>query len=316
MDWTGRTVLVTGASSGIGRAVAVDLARRGATVGLLARSRESLEAVAASCRGYRGATVVLPADVGDPGAVESALARLAGPGRVDAVVHAAGVVEIGAFETVPPDLFDAVLRTNLGGTVATVRAALPRLRPHRGTLVVVGSMLGEVPAPLMSAYVTAKHGVHGLVHTVQAEVGRGGPRVVLVEPAAVRTPIYRKAGTTAGFHGAPIPPVVAPRRAAARVVRALERPRRTVRVGALVRPAVALHRTLPAVYDAVARQTAVRWGLDHSSPTPATPGAVRSPRPAENAVDPGPTRRRLADLLPVPGRRLRLTTRAPGTREA
>ncbi len=249
---TGATVLVTGATSGVGRALTLALARAGVTVGAVARSAEALEALAAATAGEPGTVLPLPADVADPDAVAEAVAVLTSAGPLDAAVHAAGVVDIGRFEDVPPELFDGVLRTTLGGTVVVTRAVLPHLRRSGGPLVVLGSMLGEVPSPLMSAYVTAKHGVHGLVRSLQAELGRSGPPVVLVQPSAVRTPIYTKAGTQAGGRGAPVPPVVDPEQVAARVLAALDRPRRTVRVGPLVGPAVALYRLLPGAYEALA----------------------------------------------------------------
>ncbi len=312
---TGATVLVTGATSGVGRALTLALARAGATVGAVARSAEALEGLAAATAGEPGTVLPLPADVADPDAVAEAVAVLTSAGPLDAAVHAAGVVDIGRFEDVPPDLFDGVLRTTLGGTVVVARAVLPHLRRSGGPLVVLGSMLGEVPSPLMSAYVTAKHGVHGLVRSLQAELGRTGPPVVLVQPSAVRTPIYTKAGTQAGAHGAPVPPVVDPEKVAARVLAVLDRPRRTVRVGPLVRPAVALYRLLPGAYEALARQSATRLGLDHAVPVAPTPGAVHRPQPADDVLHGPPVRRRLRDLVrPGAGPRARLSAPSRGTR--
>ena len=309
MRWSGRTVLVTGASSGIGRAAAAALAADGARVGLLARSGPALDEVAAECRDRAGRTVVLPADVADAAAVGTAVRRLADGVGIDAVVHAAGVVEIGACEDVPADLFEAVVRTNLLGTAVVVRTTLPFLRESRGVLVVLGSMLGEVPAPLMSAYVASKHGVHGLVRTLQAERGRARPRIVLVQPAAVRTPIYRKAGTRTGVRGAPVPPVLDPERVAAAVLTALEKPRRTMRIGALNRPAVLLHRLAPGLYDPISRQVATRFGLDLGDPVPPTPGAVLAPLPEEDTVVGPPVRSRLRSLAFGRPRRLGLGRR-------
>lgn len=297
MRWSGRTVLVTGASSGIGRAVAEALVGEGARVGLLARSGPALEEVADRCRARAGRTLVLPADVADADEVRAAVDRLADGVGIDAVVHAAGVVQVGAFEDVPTDLFEAVVRTNLHGTATIARATLPWLEESRGVLVVLGSMLGEVPGPLMSAYVASKHGVHGLVRTLQAERGRRPPRIVLVQPAAVRTPIYRKAGTLTGARGAPVPPVLDPERVAAAVLTALEEPRRTLRIGALNGPAVLLHRLAPRLYDPLSRQLATRFGLDVGDPVPPTPGAVLDPIPAEDAVAGPPVRARWRSVL-------------------
>ncbi|MGL5853492.1 MAG: SDR family NAD(P)-dependent oxidoreductase, partial [Phycicoccus sp.] len=222
-------VLVTGASSGIGRATAHELASRGRRLVLVARSQASLDEVAMECAVLGGRAVPHPADVADRDEVDRAVAvAVAEFGRLDAVVHAAAVISYGRFEDLPPEHFDAVVRTNLIGTGNVARTTLRHFRDHGGgRLVVVGSLLGEISAPYMSSYVTSKWGVHGLVRSIQAEV-RHEPAVdvTLVAPGAVDTPIYRQAGTVLGRHGSPPPPVIRPETVARRIVKALDRPKR------------------------------------------------------------------------------------------
>ncbi|MGL5816216.1 MAG: SDR family NAD(P)-dependent oxidoreductase [Phycicoccus sp.] len=282
-------ILVTGASSGIGRATAHELASRGHPLVLVARSATTLEEVALECAVLGGRAITHVADVADRDDVErAAAAALAEFGRLDAVVHAAAVISYGRFEDLPPEHFDAVVRTNLIGTGNVARTALRHFRAHGGgRLVVVGSLLGEISAPFMSSYVTSKWGVHGLVRTIQAEVRHEpGVDVTLVAPGAVDTPIYRQAGTVLGRHGSPPPPVVRPETVARRIVKALDRPKQQVDVGPANRLLVAAFRLLPVVHDAVAAPAMRRLGLSRDDGVPPTPGNVFEPAPEGNAVRP------------------------------
>ena len=283
--------VVTGASSGIGRATALRLAREGVDLVLTGRSLPALEEVADVCRA-RGVTAsVVELDVRDDEAVGRVVAEAAevhGSGLV--VVHSAAVVAYGTFEEVPTDVMSAVVATNVLGTVSVARAALQAFRrTGGGHLVVVGSLLGEVAAPLMSAYVLSKWAVHGLVRTLQIETrDRAGTSVSLVAPGGVDTPIYRQAATILGRHGSPPPPVSTADDVANRVVRVLRRPRRLTHVGAANPIVVAGFRLFPAVYDAVATPALRTFALDAWGGLASTSGNVDRPRhPA-----PPPTGRR------------------------
>src|SRR3954447_22259044 len=146
------TVLVTGGSSGIGRATALQFAGRGARLVLVARGRPALEEAAAEVRAAGAAEVVVcPADVTDEAAVRTVVdGTVSRFGRLDVVVHAAQVMAYGRVEDVPPGVFSAVVRTAPDGTANVARAALPVFRRQgRGHLVVVSSLLASVAAPLM-----------------------------------------------------------------------------------------------------------------------------------------------------------------------
>lgn len=285
----GRTVLVTGASSGIGRATAGLLASRGANVVLVARSAESLAEAERECRtaaagGTR--TMVVTADVADADSVDEALdAAVERFGRLDAVVHSAAVLAYGRFEDVPAEVFDTALSVTLGGTVNTTRSALRHFRAQGGgSLVVVGSLLGKIATPYMSSYVTAKWAVHGLVRTVQIETrAEPGIDVSLVSPGGVNTPVYRQAGSYLGWHGRPPPPVDPPERVARAVVAAVERPRRETSVGLANPVAVLGFRVLPGVYDVLVTPL-MRLGGISRDPAPASSGNVLEPQPDGNAV--------------------------------
>jgi NAD(P)-dependent dehydrogenase (short-subunit alcohol dehydrogenase family) len=285
----GKTVVVTGASSGIGRATARLLASRGANVVLVARSPVSLAEAEQECRAVAapGArTLVVVADVADGDAVDEALDTAAARfGRLDAVVHSAAVLAYGRFEDVPADVFDTALTVTLGGTANTVRSALRHFRGQDGgSLVVVGSLLGKIATPYMSSYVTAKWAVHGLVRTVQIETRtEPGIHVSLVSPGGVNTPVYRQAGTYLGWHGRPPPPVDPPERVARAVVAAVERPRRETSVGLANAVALLGFRALPGVYDLLVTPLMRLGGISRDE-APASPGNVLEPQPSGDAV--------------------------------
>jgi len=197
--------LVTGASSGIGRASAVRFAAQGARVVLLSRSSEALAQVEAECvRAGAGATLVAVADVGRQEQVEDALARAVDAfGRVDVCVHAAAVAAYGRLDLMPAEVFDRVIDTNVKGTAHVARAMLGHFRNReRGTLILLGSLLGRISTPYMSAYGVSKWAVRGFARTMTLEV-LDLPHVHVCEvwPGSVNTPVYSRAPTTPAGSG-------------------------------------------------------------------------------------------------------------------
>lgn len=249
-----RVVLVTGASSGIGRAVCLALADRGDILVLVARRQRELEDVAEVCadRGA-GRVLVKPADVADLDAWEAVFAEAVEElGCVDVVVHAAAVAAYGRFADVPPEVFDRVQEINVRGTANVARSSVRLFGTQgRGHLVVIGSLVGTISTPNLSPYVTSKWAVHGLTRTLQAEYQRGPVSVSLVEPGGVSTTIYDKAASYLGVQGKPPPPVYGVQRVARAVVGVIDRPRRERPVG-LLNPLVTTgFRLLPSVFDRV-----------------------------------------------------------------
>src|SRR5215213_9007212 len=151
-----RTVLITGASSGIGRATAIELAGCSDRLVLLARGKHALEETAEQARAAgAGEVVVAAVDVIDEAAlrraVDDAVERW---GRLDAVVHAAQVMAYGRIEDLPAEVYETVVDTALHGTANLARAVIPRFREQeRGSLVVVSSLLASVATPLMGSYI-------------------------------------------------------------------------------------------------------------------------------------------------------------------
>ncbi len=276
-------VVVTGASSGIGRATAALLSGEGRRVVLASRSRAALDTAALECPGE---TLVVPTDVSKPDEVEALLdAAEARFGRVDAVVHSAAVLAYGRFTEVPADVFDRTLEVTLGGTATVARAVLRRFEARgSGRLVVVGSLLGKIATPYMSSYVTAKWAVHGLVRCLQIEArATPGIQVSLVSPGGVNTPVYVQAGTYAGRHGMPPPPVVSPERVARTIARRLDQPARDTDVGPANPVTVLGFRLLPGVFDLLVTPLMKAGGLQRTVTGP-TPGNVHEPDAAGEAT--------------------------------
>ena len=223
-----RVVLVTGASSGIGEAVAHRAAARGDHVVLLARGTRSLDRVAGECdRLGAASTLVAPADVSDDEEVGAAVAKaFAEHGRLDVVVSCAGVVAYGSIEEVPAEVFDQVIATNLLGPVNLARHVLPVLRDQDdGALVLVGSLIGHIGVPDMAAYVLSKWGVRGLLRQLRVDNrDRPGIRFGYVAPGGVDTPIYEQAATYGDSVGRPPFPVTTPENIADRVLTVADHP--------------------------------------------------------------------------------------------
>ena len=244
--------LSTGATGGIGRAVALAYAGRGARLVLLARSPGLLDDLVAACERREAPAVARAGDVTDAtdvrAAVDLALERY---GRLDVVVHTAAVVAYGRLTQVPDRVWDRAVDVGVRGTSTVAREALRVFEPAgAGSLVVVGSVLGQITAPQMGAYTAAKWAVHGLVRVLQQEARRTpGIHVTLVAPGGIDTQIYSLAATYIGRAGSPPPPVLPPEAVARAVLRVVDRHRKQAAVGP-VNGVLRLGFTLlPGLYD-------------------------------------------------------------------
>jgi NAD(P)-dependent dehydrogenase (short-subunit alcohol dehydrogenase family) len=211
------TVLVTGAASGLGRAVADAVATAGGTPLLVDRvdPRETGDPALAGA-----ATAVV--DLADGRAAESAVAELiAGAGRLDAVVTAAGTDACGRMEDVPAADWERVVQVNLLGTAAVVRAAIPALRESHGRIVTIASTLGLRALPDASAYCAAKFGVVGMTRALAAELA-GEIGVTLMIPGGMDTAFFD--GRTEQYRPGPDAMLNDPRQVASAILFALGRP--------------------------------------------------------------------------------------------
>ncbi len=307
-DLRDQVVVVTGASSGIGLAVALQASEQGAHVVLVARGERALDDAATRCRAAGAASVgVSPLDVGDDKAVgdlvESVLAE---HGRLDVVINSAGVVAYGRTEEVPPEVFDGVIRTNLLGSVNVARHVVPVLRrQERGALLLVGSVLGHVTVPTMAPYVVSKWGVRALARQLRTENSDlPDVRIAYVAPGGVDTPIYDVAANYVGVDGMAPPPVASPERTARQVLaRATGRSSRTQLTVAndLIRLGFSL---VPPVYDALVSPLFSILAADQQSPRQPGPGNVLSPREDDYALT-GHRQDRMSRIVSNVTRRIR-----------
>lgn len=248
----GSVIAVTGASSGIGRATALELARRGAHVVAVARHGPALDDLAAHAASLRGTIVAAPADVSDVDAVHTIVDEiLEAHGRIDGWVNCAAVLAYGRFDEVPLEVHRQVIATDLLGIVNCSGAVLPHFRRQgHGSLVNLASMLGEVTVPFLSSYAASKAGIAALTRSIRHDLKEvPGIGVSCVEPGSTDTPIYRTAGNYSGRSIRAVPPTSDPRRVVAAIVDRLEYPREMTRVGVLTRVAVIGQAIAPAVYD-------------------------------------------------------------------
>ena len=192
----GLAALVTGASSGIGRALALRLGRDGARVALVARRAAELEALAAEIRGGGGEAIPLPGDVSDRSAAERIAARaLREFGRVDVLFNNAGYGGHGPFLEWDLDDLERMMRVNYLGSVYLTRLLLPQMVERRtGWVVFVASVAGRIGTPEESAYAATKHAVVGLAEALSVEVEDAGVHVLTVCPGVVRTPFFDPEG--------------------------------------------------------------------------------------------------------------------------
>lgn len=201
-----RTVVITGASSGFGRGVALRLAQQGYNLVLAARRGYLLESLAAEC----GNAIAVSVDVGDPNAVEKlGRAAIAKFNRIDVWINNAGVAALGAFESIPLEDHMRVVQTNLGGAVAGSHVAMRHFRQQGdGTLINIASMLGRTPAPYYASYCATKYGIIGLCDALRQEVAaqnQPGIHVCAVLPMAADTPFFDHAANYTGHTLQPFP---------------------------------------------------------------------------------------------------------------
>jgi short-subunit dehydrogenase len=286
-------VVITGASSGIGRATAVAFARKGCPVVLAARRAEALEAVRRECERHRGAeALVVPTDVTDAGAVDD-LARRAVQrfGRIDVWVNSAAVTVFGPFEEVPLEDFRKVMDVNVMGYVHGARAALRVMREQgRGTLINVSSIVGVVSQPYTHAYGMSKYAIRALSASLRQELRLDKAKhihVCTVLPATIDTPLFEHAANYTGRKPLAMPPVYSPERVARTIVDLVRVPRREVVVGPMGRSMVLESRIMPGMVERMMARQVDKTHLSRKEPAPAGHGNLHVPAPGQGAAHGG-----------------------------
>ncbi|HEU0304233.1 MAG TPA: SDR family oxidoreductase [Gaiellaceae bacterium] len=280
-----RVVVVTGASAGIGRAVARSFARRGDAVALIARESGRLDDACLELEALGAQALALPADVADADAVEDAAERTeAALGPIDVWVNNAMVTMLAPVERVTPAEFRRVTEVTYLGSVWGTMAALRRMRPRdRGVVVQVGSTLAYRGIPLQAAYCGAKHALQGFYESLRTELMHDGSavRVTMVHMPAVNTPQFEWMRTRMERRPRPIAPVYTPELAADAVVAAAEAPRADVVIGWPSLLAPAANAIVPGVVDRYLAATGYDAQQDGDELEPERPDNLFEPVPLD-----------------------------------
>ena len=251
-----QVVVIAGASSGIGRAAALEFAGRGARVVCAARTASALDSLVEEITGRGGQAIAVPTDVAEPKAVyDLAAAAESHFGRIDTWVNNAAVAVWGRIEEITDEEFDRVMRVNFLGQVYGVHASLEPLRRAGGGVIIgVASLEGVRAVPLHAPYTASKWALRGFYDCLRMELkeSQDDIAVSVILPGRIATPFFEHARSKVGAMPKPPPPTYAPETVARAIVHASEKPTREVPVGGAAAAGFVLGQRLsPALTDAV-----------------------------------------------------------------
>lgn len=250
-----QVIVITGASSGIGLALARKAAGEGAAVFLISRNAAALAAIVGEIADKGGRAAFAAADVADAEtlahAADAAVRRF---GRIDTWVSNAGVAIYAPLLETPLAEHRRLIDTNYFGTVNSAAVALPRLRETGGALIIVGSIAGDMPSPIMGAYSASKHAVRAFAASLRIELGHAGSpvRVTLIKPSGMVTPIAEHAANHQPGAARIPPPPYDPALVADAILHAAVRPVRELTVGGMGRLETLFAGLFPGVFERVA----------------------------------------------------------------
>lgn len=279
-------VVITGGSSGIGRATAQAFARQGASLVLAARRGEKLEEAAAECRTLGGQALAVRTDVTDESQVEAlGKAALDRFGRIDVWFNNAGVGVFGRLESIPMDAWRRVIETNLFGYVHGARVALRQFKAQqRGTLIQNASIVGATAKPDSTAYATSKFAIRGFSEALRQEVlDLPEIHVCTVMPSVIDTPFFQHAANFSGRNVRAAPPVYTAEEVAETVLGLVAHPQEEVIVGGFGKLAAVQKQLAPEAMTWLAGRILHR-GFLTDEPSGATTGALFEPARDEMAV--------------------------------
>jgi NAD(P)-dependent dehydrogenase (short-subunit alcohol dehydrogenase family) len=286
-----QTVVITGASAGIGRATARLFGERGASIGLIARGEEGLAGAVREVEEAGGKALAVSADMADYEQVTAAARQIEEAlGPIDVWVNDAFTSVFTPFTEITAEEFKRVTEVSYLGFVYGTMAALTRMRPRdRGTIVQVGSALGSRSIPLQSAYCGAKHAINGFTSSLRCELlhEKSGVHVTVVQMPAVNTPQFSWVRSRLPNHPQPVPPIYQPEVAARGVVYAADHPhRKQYWVGGSTAATILANRLAPALLDRYLARTGYK-SQQTGQADPGQPDNLLHPADGTNLHDHG-----------------------------
>jgi short-subunit dehydrogenase len=254
----GRRIILTGASEGIGRALALELAARGARLALAARDRDRLESLAQECRARGADALAVPTDVTNTQDLEWLVAEtLKAFGGIDAVVHNAGITMWSRFDALADlSIFERIMEVNYHAPVRLTAVTLPHLRASRGLIVAIASLAGLTGVPERSAYSGSKHAMVGFFDSLRIELAGTGVDVSVIAPDFVVTEIHKRAigpdGEPLGTSPMQQSKIMTADECARQIVRAMEKRRRQLLMSARGKLGMWLKLLAPGLIDRIA----------------------------------------------------------------
>ncbi len=249
-------VVITGAASGIGAALARRYAQAGARLALLDRDVAGLEALDAETLGTAHAPLPIGCDITNAAACEQAIEQVTKHfGQIDILINNAGITHVSSFAETDPDVIRRVMDVNFFGALYCTKAALPQLVASKGRVIVMSSVAGFAPLALRTGYSASKHALHGLFESLRSELRDTGVTVTMVCPSFVRTSIGDNA---LGVRGGASPSdrgevgnAMEPDDVASLIHRAADRRQRTLLVGRVGKLSYWVSRLFPTIYERI-----------------------------------------------------------------
>jgi len=281
-------VVITGASAGLGRAIAREFGRRRASIGLLARGKDGLEAAKREIESLGGRALVLSTDVADADAVETAAASVEEEfGPIDVWVNNAMASVFSPVKEMEPKEYKRVTEVTYLGVVYGTLAALKRMLPrNRGTIVQVGSALAYRSIPLQSAYCAAKHAIAGFTDSLRCELihDESAIRVTMVHMPALNTPQFGWVKSRLKHKAQPVPPIFQPEVAAEAIYFAAHNPRREFYVGLPSVEAIVANKIAPGLLDHYLARTGYDSQQHDGAEDPNRPDNLWQPVPGDHGA--------------------------------
>ena len=284
-----KVVVITGATSGVGRATARVFAERGWRIGVLARGEDGLKATAADIEELGGRAFAIPTDIADAEQVERASAQIeAELGEIDVWINNAMTSVFVPFWQITAEEYERVTDVTYHGVVNGTRVALARMMPRdRGTIVQVGSALAYRGIPLQSAYCGAKHAIQGFTESVRCELlhEHSGVHITMVQLPALNTPQFAVVKSRLPRRAQPVPPIYQPEVAARAIAWAADHPHRHESwVGATTAATILANDVAPGLLDRYLALTGVKAQQTNEPEDPTRPNNLFSPVPGDHGA--------------------------------